>query len=230
MIPKIIHYCWFGGKELPLEYQNYIKTWKEKMPDFKIKLWNEDNSPMELPYMKIAYENKNWANLSNYVRLHAVFEEGGIYLDTDVEARKSFSPLLDNNCFFGLQIKETNKINSFNNAIFGATPNHIFVKKLKDALLALYDGSEIAYLSSPHLTTYLLNNEGYKKGQYEQLKDIQIYPREYFFPYSWEENFSENCITENTFAIHYWSGTWSEKKTTKQKSNLKSKIKSILKI
>ena len=79
------------------------------------------------------------------------------------------------------------------------------------------------------VTTYLLKQEGYTGTQDEKINDIKIYPREYFFPYSWLEKFSENCITENTYAVHYWSSTWS-KKTNSLKNNLKNRIKSILKI
>jgi mannosyltransferase OCH1-like enzyme len=226
-IPKKIHYCWFGGKELPDEYKKYMETWYKIMPDFEIKLWNEDNSPMHLPYMKLALEYRKWANLSNYVRLHAVYEEGGIYLDTDVQVIKSFTPLLNDSCFLGLQIEKTTEINSFNNAIFGAVPKHLFINKMKEALPALYDGKETAYLSSPHITTYLLNKEGYSGLQQEKVKDIQVYPREYFYPYSWLEKYSEDCITENTYAIHFWSGTWSFQETKNSIDIFKNRLKRI---
>ena len=105
---------------------------------------------------------------------------------------------------------------------------HFFIKKMRDALLTLYDGTEIAYLSSPHLTTFLLNSEGYKGNKYEKIKDIQIFPKEFFFPYSWQKQYSEKYITKNTYAVHYWSGTWN--KQSKNKNNIRSKIKSFLKI
>lgn len=210
MIPKKIHYCWFGPNPIPQEFKCFINGWSKKMPDYEIKLWNENNSPMEIPYLKKAHKNKKWANISNYIRLHAIYEEGGIYLDTDVEVIKSFDPLLSNQCFFGLQRIETDLPNSFNNAIFGASPNHYFINKLKESLKSLYDGTEIAYLSSPHLTTFLLKEEGYSgEKQHELISDnIQIYPPSYFFPYHWEEEFSQDKITQDTFAVHYWSGTW----------------------
>lgn len=228
MIQKKIHYCWFGNSELPLEFQNFISGWKTLMPDFEIVLWNEENSPMHLPYMQKALKYKKWANLSNYTRLHAVYEQGGFYLDTDVQVVKSFETLLDNKCFFGLQQPQKDVVNSFNNAIFGAEKNHWFVKRLKDALLALYDGTEIAYLSSPHLTTYFLKDAGYSQINDSELidDDIKIYPPESFYPYHWEEEFSNDHVTENTYAIHFWSGSWADAKPAKRSviSGIKKKL------
>lgn len=225
MIPKKIHYCWFGSAEMPAEFKAFISEWSEIMPDYEIKLWNEDNAPMHLAYMKKALKHKKWANLSNYTRLHAVYEEGGVYFDTDVKVVKPFDDLLSNKCFFGLQSPDWDEINSFNNAIFGAEKNNFFIKKIMDACLALYDGSEIAHLSSPHLTTYLLRESGYKAQTDKVLldNDVQIYPQTYFFPYHWKEKFTEDKITSNTYAIHFWSGTWAEKKK-KKKNHLLRRI------
>ena len=226
MIPKKIHYCWFGEAKIPKEFKNYIDEWSIIMPDFEIKLWNEANAPMDLPYMKKAFEHKKWANLSNYTRLHAVYEEGGIYLDTDVKVVKSFSDLLHNTCFFGLQTSDWDARYSFNNAVYGAEKNHRFIKKLKDALIALYDGTEEANLSSPHLTTYFLREVGYNaKYDLGKLKNgIQIYPPDYFFPYHWENDFDPDQVTKNTYAIHFWNGSWWRNIENKQKDTFLNKF------
>lgn len=224
MIPKIIHYCWYGGKPLPEAYQAFVDGWQKVMPDYTIMRWDESNSPMDMPYMKRALQNRKWANLSNYVRLHAVHQHGGIYLDTDVETVQPFDKLLNNKCFFGFQL--ANEFN-VNNAIFGAVPGHPFIGKLKDAVPFLYDGKETEYLSSPHITTYLLQQEGLTAQNNFNNGQVVIYPYQYFYPYSWREEFSKDCIQSDTYAIHYWSGSWSASKQ-KQPPSLWQKVKKTI--
>lgn len=89
MIPRIIHYCWFGGNPLPEETKKYIEGWKEKCPNYIIKEWNESNIDLtQNQYIKDAYKEKKWAFVTDYVRLYALVSEGGIYMDTDVELKK----------------------------------------------------------------------------------------------------------------------------------------------
>ena len=97
MIPKIIHYCWFGGKELPNLAEKCIASWKKQLPDYKIICWSEENFDIDnsVPYLKEAYSKKKFAFVSDYVRLYALYNYGGIYLDTDVEVIRDFSPLLN---------------------------------------------------------------------------------------------------------------------------------------
>ena len=104
MIPKIIHYCWFGHGEMPDLAQKCIASWHKYMPDWDFKLWNEDVFDVSIvPYTKEAYEAKKFAFVSDYVRLWALFKEGGLYLDTDVEVFKSFDDLLKYNAFAGFE-------------------------------------------------------------------------------------------------------------------------------
>lgn len=99
-IPKIIHYCWFGNNELPEVEKKCLKSWKDKLPDYKILFWNEENSNLfECEYVQQAYDNKKYAFVSDYIRIKALYEYGGIYLDTDVEVLKSFNSLLDQKGF-----------------------------------------------------------------------------------------------------------------------------------
>ena len=95
MIPRILHYCWFGGKEMPQETKDCIASWQKYMPDWEYKLWNEDNFNVDsIPYTKEAHMSGKMAFVSDYVRLVALHDEGGVYLDTDVELFKSLEPLL----------------------------------------------------------------------------------------------------------------------------------------
>ena len=107
MIPRIIHYCWFGGKEKPADAKRCIDSWKKKCPNYEIIEWNEDNFNInKYPYAKFCYENKKWAFLSDFARLVVVSEYGGLYFDTDVEIVKSFDDLLKYDAFYGFENNE----------------------------------------------------------------------------------------------------------------------------
>ena len=217
MIPKIIHYCWYGGADLPEDFKRFIDNWIKLNPDYQLIRWDESNSPLDIPYLKRALNNKKWANASNFVRLWAVYNHGGIYMDTDIDLKKSLDTLLDNDAFFGFQIDDAKANNSFNNAFFGAQKGNVFVKKCYNALLALYDGLETAHLSSPHLTTFMLQQEGEFEYGLTEINGIRLYPKEYFYPYSWEEKFEESCVKPETIGVHFWDGSWSKKEPVKKR-------------
>ena len=102
MIPKIIHYCWFGGKPFPSAVQKCIDSWKKYLPDYEIREWNETNYDLDkCKFAKEAYDQKKWAFVTDFVRLDVVYQYGGIYFDTDVEVIKSFDDLLNNKAFLG---------------------------------------------------------------------------------------------------------------------------------
>ena len=102
MIPKIIHYCWFGSNPLSETAQECIASWRKYCPDYEIKEWNENNFDLNCcNFVKEAYEAKKWAFVRDVARLKIIYEEGEIYLDTDVQVVKSFDDLLNNQCFLG---------------------------------------------------------------------------------------------------------------------------------
>lgn len=104
MIPKIIHYCWFGGKPKPDGVLKCIESWRRCCPDYEIREWNEGNfNVSSLTYTSEAYNSGKWAFVSDVARLHALINHGGIYLDTDVELIRSFDHILDNNAFVGFE-------------------------------------------------------------------------------------------------------------------------------
>lgn len=104
MIPKVIHYCWFGGKPIPNDVKKCINSWKKKCPDYEIKCWNESNFDVNAhPFTKAAYEAKAWAFVSDYARLKVVYDHGGIYLDTDVELLKNLDFLLKYDFYIGIE-------------------------------------------------------------------------------------------------------------------------------
>jgi mannosyltransferase OCH1-like enzyme len=187
----------------------YIEGWRRTCPDYALKRWDETNSPLATEYVRRALELENWANASNYVRLFAVHQDGGIYLDTDVELLKSFESILANRCFFGWQNPAKLK-SGINNAVFGAEKGHPFIRQLMDELLANFDGSETADLSSPRLVTRLLMEKGLTQyvAAVSRIDDITLYPRSYFYPYLFDEEFTPECITQDTCCIHHWRMSW----------------------
>lgn len=214
MIPKILHYCWFGSADLPQETSKIIKEWISFHPGWEIKKWDESNSPLELAYLSKAASAGKWANMSNYVRLYALLHYGGIYLDTDMKIVKSLDNLLANECFLGFEEGEVyDSCFWVNNAIMGAVPNHSFVKKCHDVLLAEFDGMEDANLSAPQMVTRILK-ESYGLSQYgfHKLNDVTLYPSPFFYPIHYKEAAHladfEKYITPDTYCVHLWARTW----------------------
>jgi len=237
MIPKTIHYCWVGGKLNTLG-QTCLESWRKYCPDWTIKVWNEENIPINVfPYLKEAYKNKKFANVSNFVRLYAIYNDGGVYLDTDVELIKNLDVFLAESCFFAFHTPPTS-LGTVNNAIMGAEPYHPFIKEMIEEYLLRFNGLEEAHLSSPLLTTSLLRRKGLDKNQAEDLEtvrvgDIAIFPKRYFHPYRWNEQFTPECIKPDTYGIHRFAFNWgpNEKKIPIRqvaKMTLKSIFKGIM--
>ncbi len=222
MIPKKIHYCWFGPAPLPKLVRKCMQTWREVMPDYEICLWNEENSPMNHPFVKQAYAAKKYAFVADYVRFWALHNYGGVYLDTDMYVLRRFDDLLDANFFCGW---ETPMTPSGDNG--GASvPNIIScgalgacalgacaLGEVTEAILKHYDGltfdaKDLNPYIVPRIITPIL---------WERKKDITIYPYDYFYPFPFEEREKRNFLdykTVNTYAIHLWDlswGTWHDK-------------------
>lgn len=226
MIPKIIHYCWFGTKQIPDDYQGYIDGWKKLMPDYEIVLWNEENSPMHLPYLQAALKYKKWANLSNFVRIYALYHHGGIYMDTDMEVLKSLEQFRQYGSFLGLELGEKNdKDIIVNNAIFGAEKGHPFIEKCMDFYLQHFDGRDTALDSSPYLVTRLLKEAGMHKYGRQNTGGVELFPKEYFYPYHITEKFTPECVKENTYTIHHWGYSWGTKPFSYRLEHLKKVTK-----
>lgn len=205
MIPKKIHYCWFGMGEMNNLMKKCVKTFSTQHPTWEVKEWNEDNTPMN-PYIVKCLKEKKWANVSNFVRLLALYEEGGIYLDTDVEVIKTFDELLNDDLFIGFESKEW-----MNNATMGATKGNRFLKLCIDTYLEKFDGNEAANISSPRYITEMLKSHYgvvYYNSPTLYGDGIKVYPEKYFYPYGYREKFTPQCVNENTVSIHHWAKTW----------------------
>lgn len=211
MIPKIIHYCWFGRGKLPTLAKNCIASWEKYCPDYEIIQWNEDNFDVyATAYARFCYEQKKYAFLSDYVRLAVVKEHGGIYFDTDVEVICSFDELLKCSAFFGFE----NNTYIATGLGFGAEPGHPAVA----AMLEQYDNllkredSGFDLTSCPALNTAALLPFGLKQdGTRQMVCGAEILPVEYMNPY--DDPTGRLYQTENTLSIHWYSKSWMSKGT-----------------
>lgn len=207
MIQKKVHYVWFG-KDKPEKVLKCIESWKKLLPDYEIFEWNEEtfNVEEELKnnkFFRECYKRKLWAFVSDYIRVKVLYEYGGIYLDTDIEILKDISPLLEKSDLF-LGYENNNFTMSF--GIIGVIPKHKVFKEF----LEFYN--EEIWHSPIYIVTGILTKileEEYKNQDLEANK-IKIYPREYFYPFNHDEEFTPECITENTYAIHWWGKSWNK--------------------
>jgi len=206
MIPRTIHYCWFGDAQKSDLNRRCLDSWRRVLPGYHVKEWNEKNSPLDSPYCQEAHRKGLWSRLSNNVRLQVLYSEGGIYLDTDVEVLKDFGPLLLDRCFLGFQQRSEDD-DWVNSAVLGAQSAHPFIRSCLELTEALHAETG-EFFRSPSIVTTVLRNMGLRSYGLQELNGIKIYPAEYFYPYPWFSSFSPECIKEATYCIHYWEGSW----------------------
>lgn len=200
MIPKTIHYCWFGGKPLPKMARRCLESWRKYCPDYEIVQWNESNFDLQCnPYVRFCYENGKWAYLSDYVRLQVVYDRGGVYFDTDVELISGIDKLLDNKAFFAFENEQT----VATGLGFGAEKGNACLKSMMDQY-AYEDGEEIRLTSCPALNTKALLPFGLRlDGSYQELDGVVILPVEYMNPY--DDPTGRLTVTDKTISIHWYT-------------------------
>lgn len=208
MIPKKIHYCWFGGKEKPANTKKCIESWKKYCPDYEIIEWNETNFDIHMnPYIEKCYQEKKYAFLTDYLRLLVLEEHGGIYMDTDVEVVKSLNPLLENKAYFGF---ENDKYTNTGEGCGAEAHNSVVVQMIKEYDFLL-DG-QLDYVGCPILNTQALQKFGLKlDGSLQNLGECVVYPADYFNPY--DDPTGRLKKTKNTYSIHWYSKSWMSKKS-----------------
>lgn len=214
MIPKIIHYCWFGGKEKPKLAKKCIASWKKYCPDYQIIEWNESNYDVNnSPYTRYCYENKKWAYLSDYVRLDVVYRQGGVYFDTDVELIADINWLLDHNAFVALEDPKT----VASGLGFGAEKGSKYIKAMMEKY-AFSKVEDVSVSACPELNTKALLPFGLKQDNSLQMIDgLLVLPTDYMNPY--DDPTGRLQITEHTISIHWYS-----KSALSRKSIIRSKI------
>lgn len=218
MIPKIIHYCWFGKNPLPEDTKHYISTWRQYCPDYEIIEWNESNFDINSnQYTKEAYENKKWAFVTDYVRLFALYNYGGIYMDTDVEVIKPLDKFLTEKAFSGFELPDR-----VPTGLMASEKLHPFIKELLDEYsnkCFITKRGRLDLTTNVELITFSAQKKGLKlNNQTQTIANFTFYSTEYFCPKN--NRTLEIEITPNTYTIHHFKGTW---------QNKQGKLKNILK-
>ena len=215
-IPRIIHYCWVGGAPKPESVLSCIESWKKCCPDYEIREWNETNYDFtKNKYMNEAYEAKKWGFVPDYARLDIIYQHGGIYLDTDVEAIRSFDALLDNDAFLGFENTGDGKYQIACGLGFGAARGNEVILALRDS----YDGrsfrnedGSLNLTAAPVYTTQDLLRFGLVPENTDQkLPGVTVYASDVLCPKEFASG--KLSCTERTVSIHrYDSSWWSEEK------------------
>lgn len=211
MIPKIIHYCWFGRGEMPREALNCINSWHKYMPDWKSRLWNEDNFDIEAtPYTREAYAAGKFAFVSDVARLKALYDEGGVYLDTDVEIFKSLDSLCHYKAFAGF---EGSKRKPVGTCIMGTEAGGDWVTEMLNAYNGRHfikpDGKPDFTTNVQFITAIMAANGLRQDGTEQDYKDLHVFPVDYFSP---RHTTGEYILTENTYCEHKGLASWGEHK------------------
>lgn len=223
MIPKIIHYCWFGRNEKPEKIQKCIESWKIHLSDYQIIEWNEDNFDYNLlTYTKDAYNAKKYAFVSDVARVKALYEMGGIYLDTDVMVYQNFDSILKHNCVLGFEMS-----NYIATSFMACVPKHYLMKDFYKLYLNLqfYDenGNIISGTNVSKLTNMLADKGLIKNNKLQQIDDIIIYPTDYFSPYNYAWEYSSK--NDKTICEHMFYVSWMSKR-----QQIKKKIKKLVRL
>lgn len=200
MIEKTIHYVWVGGKEKPELVKNCINSWKKCMPDYEIKEWNESNFDIsKYEYSKEAYKEQMWGFVGDPVRIDILYNNGGIYLDTDVEVYKSFDDLLDDKFFIGIE-----QPHYFGNATIGAEKGNPILKEILEA----YKDKRFVkkehwweYETGPMVVTDVLSKYADRDSmEYQKNENITVYPKKYFV--------AHDNIDNEVYCKHHMLGSW----------------------
>lgn len=209
LIPKKIHYCWFGGSPLPDKYKKWMESWKKYCPDYEIIEWNESNYDItKNKYMYDAYKAKKWGFVPDYARLDIIYNHGGIYLDTDVELVANLDDLLYEEAFAGFESEENVALGLG----FGAQKGNPIIKEMRDDYKKrefIRKDGRLNLIASPIIQTEILNEKGLvSNGEYQKLDNITIFPEKMLCGKSM---YTRRILLKNyTRAIHHYEGTWLE--------------------
>ena len=210
-IPKIIHYCWFGGNPLPDLARKCIESWKKYCPDYEIKQWDETNFDLDCcDYVREAYQEKKWAFVSDYARFKIIYENGGVYFDTDVELIKSIDDIVDKGAFMALE--KSDKISvAAGLGLAGYAGLTLFEDILNSYHHSHFERNEnYSYETVVTRVTNIILKQGIiHKNHISEVAGVIIYPSEYFCPLDFNTN--KMKITNNTRSIHHYTASWYNK-------------------
>lgn len=217
MIPKVIHYCWFGRNPLPSLAQKCIASWRKFLPDYEIKEWNEDNFDVNIiPYTQEAYEARKYAFVSDYARFWILYHYGGLYFDTDVEVIRPMDDIVARGSFMGCECNADDK--NIARVAPGLGLGAIAGLDLYKEILDLYTGlhfktatGDLNLKTVVQYTTELLFQHGLQnKSEIQKVAGVWIYTKEYFAPIQQEGHILK--ITSKTVSIHHYAGSWMQGK------------------
>lgn len=214
MIPKVIHYCWFGHNALPDLAKKCISSWQKFLPDYEIKEWNEDNFDINIvPYTQEAYSEKKYAFVSDYARFWILYHYGGLYFDTDVEVIRPLDDIISRGPFMGCEYEAKQGATTLgvNPGLgLGVNPGLGLYKKMLDFYanqhFLLSDGSRNQQTIVKYTTDMLVLGGLKMVNEIQFVEGIYIYPKEYFCPMTYASGKLE--ITKNTRTIHHYSASW----------------------
>lgn len=209
LIPKTIHYCWFSGNPIPEELQRCIDSWSRFCPDYEIVRWDESNYDINKNlYMKQAYASKKWGFIPDFARLDILYEHGGIYLDTDVELIRSLDELLYQPAFCGVENWGTVNFGGCSGAQPGSAVVGAILESRRDVRFLEEDGSLNQKTCGWYETGPLVKAGLRLDGTTQVVADgmMTVYSADFFHPFDYMSG--ETRITENTFSIHHFSGSW----------------------
>lgn len=218
MIPKIIHYCWFGGNPLPELAKQCIESWRRFFPNYEIKEWNEDNFDINIvPYTTEAYKAKKYAFVSDYARFWILYKYGGLYFDTDVEVIKSMDKIIDRGNFMGCEKAAIPGATPMQMGVapglgLGVNPGLGLLKEILDAYTTFHFHNEDGTLNTKTIVDYtseILCKHGLQNtSKIQNVADVWIYPHDYFAPKNVDTKLL--TITNNTVSIHHYDASWAE--------------------
>lgn len=218
MIPKIIHYCWFGHGPKPELALNCIESWKKWCPDYEIVEWNEENFDVTSnQYVKEAYEAKKYAFVTDYVRLYAMYTVGGIYMDTDVMLLKSLDKYLEHEAFAGLETKTKISTGIMASVKSQAVVGHL-LKYYDDVTFVNTDGTLNLTTNVETITNMMLVKGFIPNGQFQIIDHFAIYPQSVFSPD--HRKLNDPVYMENTATVHYFAGSWKSESMRKRENSI----------
>ena len=224
MIPKVIHYCWFGGKPLPELAQKCLASWKKYCPDYELMRWDESNFDVNCcDYVREAYEAKKWAFVSDYARLKVLIDNGGVYMDTDVEVLKPLDTFIKNNKAFS-GFENSTQIPT---GIMASEKEHPFFKELLNYYNNRHffksDGSFDLKTNVTTITEIAKQNGFIPNDRKQTICGMTFYPHDFFCPKSYATG--QINATENTVCIHHFNGSWLAEEQEKNRDLLRWLIK-----
>lgn len=210
MIPKIIHYCWYGRGEHSAAMRMCIESWRKYCPDYEIREWNEENSPMNIPWVHDAYKHHKYAFVADYMRFYAMYQDGGIYMDTDMLLTREINEFLNDEMFLGREDQYNASM-----GIIGMPKQSIFCKMCLD----FYDSTKFDMIHPPIITRFLtpkLFEFGFIEVDETQhlTNGLVVYRSDYFYPIHYTQEFDLADVylyaKPNTYGIHLWNKSWTD--------------------